>query len=172
MEGIWSTRIYKIFNYFSVKVYVRKSFIKQVYWYWINSDHVLLSFIMLFLYICSGVIMYNLYHIHRLLDSLLNFSSRATIICFKSEFSFFRTSTSLFNAPFSSSRYLALMAIWFSLSLLASRERLAASLFLYLLAQYLLFFNSSGTNCFFLFRMIGCGFSSSSENLLVAGSKS
>ena len=114
----------------------------------------------------------HFYHIYRLLDSLLNFSSRATIICFKSEFSFFKTSTSLFNAPFSSSRYLARMAIWFSLSLLASRERLAASLFLYLLAQYLLFFSSSGTNCFFLFLMIGWGLSSSSENLRVAGSKS
>ena len=64
------------------------------------------------------------------------------------------------------------MAIWFSFSLLASRDLLAASLFLYLFAQYLLFFSSSGTNCFFLFLMIGWGLSSSSENLLVAGSKS
>ena len=112
------------------------------------------------------------YNLHRLFDIWFSFSSNATIICFKSVFSCFKTSTSPLSAVFSSSKYLALMAIWFSFNLLASRDLLAASLFLYLLAQYLLFFNSSSTNCFFLFLMIGWGFSSSSENLLVAGSKS
>ena len=115
------------------------------------------------------------YHIaknYRLFDIEFNFSSNAIIMFFRSEFSFFSTSTSPFRAVFSSSKNLALIAIWFSFNLLASRDRLAASLFLYLFAQYLLFFNSSGTNCFFLFLMIGWGLSSSSENLLVAGSKS
>ena len=110
--------------------------------------------------------------LYLLFDIWFNFSSRVIIICLRSEFSFFNTSTSLFKAEFSSSKNLALMAIWFSFSLLASRDLLAASLFLYLFAQYLLFFSSSGTNCFFLFLMIGWGLSSSSENLLVAGSKS
>ena len=102
----------------------------------------------------------------------LSLSSRAIIICFKSEFSFFKCSTSPLSAVFSSSRKRALMAIWFSFRRRASRDLLAASLFLHLFAQYLLFFSSSGTNCFFRFRIIGCGFNSSSENRRVAGSKS
>jgi len=110
--------------------------------------------------------------LHRESVIWLSFSSNAIIICFKSEFSFFKCSTSPFNAVFSSSRNLALIAIWFSFNLRASLDLLAASLFLHLFAQYLLFFSSSGTNCFFLFRMMGWGLSSSSENLRVAGSKS
>ncbi len=43
------------------------------------------------------------------------------------------------------SRKLALMAIWFSLTRRASRDRLAAMLFLRRRAQYLSSFRSSGT---------------------------
>ena len=115
---------------------------------------------------------YHIVTFYRLFDIWFNFSSNAIIICFKSEFSFLSTSTSPLSAVFSSSKYLALIAIWFSLRRLASRDRLAASLFLYRFAQYLLFFSSSGTNCFLRFLMIGWGLSSSSLNLRVAGSKS
>lgn len=51
--------------------------------------------------------------------------------------SFLRSATSCRKAEFSFSRKLARMAIWFSFSRLASRDRLAARLFFLRLAQYL-----------------------------------
>lgn len=50
--------------------------------------------------------------------------------------SFRRSATSWRSAPFSFSRKPARMAIWFSFSRRASRERLAATLFFLRLAQY------------------------------------
>jgi len=84
----------------------------------------------------------------------------------------FEPSNSFFSTLFSFSRYAALRAIWFSFSLLASRDLLAATLFLSLLSQYLSSLLKSGTNTFCLFLIIGCGLSSSMSKALSFGSKS
>lgn len=59
-------------------------------------------------------------------------------------FSCFRTSTSFESLKFSSSKYLALSIVESSLARRASRDRLAASLFLFRLSQYASSFKTSG----------------------------
>ena len=83
-------------------------------------------------------------------NTVIYYSYRATFII-KDFPNLHYQNSCTFSAEFSSSRNRARIAIWFSLSLRASRDLLAASLFLHRLAQYLLFLSSSGTNCFFRF---------------------
>ena len=63
-------------------------------------------------------------------------------------FSACNSSFSSVSLSFSDSRKPARIIIWFSLARLASRERLAATLFLFLLFQYFSSLFSSGTNCY------------------------
>lgn len=84
--------------------------------------------------------------------------------------SFLKSATSWRRAEFSFSRNEARIAIWFSFSRRASRERLAAMLFFLRLAQYLSSFKSSGMKTLRAFLIMGCGFSSSSENFRLRGS--
>lgn len=72
-----------------------------------------------------------------------NFSTRL----FNSRFSFKSSPFSCTSLWFSVSRNPALIIIWFSLARLASRDLLAATLFLFLLLQYFSSLLSSGTNC-------------------------
>merc|ERR1740137_247603 len=107
------------------------------------------------------------------------FPGKGSIFCLKIsrsvaslELTNFASSRSLLSPEFSLSKYAARRAIWFSFSLLASLDLLAATLFLPLLSQYLSSLQSSETNIFCRFLIIGWGLSSSTSKALSLGSKS